>query len=80
MYIVGNSVPIISSTKVQNPSLSQLCVVLTVDHLFSYQVTGACVRTDPRLIFYLTGRLFKLSSEHCLISTQNLCHMDLWSV
>jgi hypothetical protein len=46
-YIVGNSVPIISSTEVQNPSLSQLCVVLTVDHLFPYQVTRACVRTDP---------------------------------
>jgi hypothetical protein len=45
-------------------------------------VTGAWVRTDPfpSPIFYLAGCLFNLSSKGCLISTQNQCHMDLWSV
>ncbi len=33
----------------------------------------------PLLYFYLAGYLFNLNSGRCLISTQNHCHMDLWS-
>jgi hypothetical protein len=56
-------------------------IVRRVDHLFPYYMTCACVRTDPPpRIFYLAGCLFNPSSVRCLISIQNRCHMDLWSV
>jgi hypothetical protein len=53
-------------------------IMCHVDHLFPYHVTSACVRTDPPS-FLLASCLFNLSYQQCLISTQNLCHMDLWS-
>jgi hypothetical protein len=34
----------------------------------------------PPSFFYLADGLFNLSSERCLISTQNRCHIDLWSI
>ncbi len=37
------------------------------------------MRTTHPLSFGGHDGLFKLSSEHCFISTQTQCHMDLWS-
>jgi hypothetical protein len=51
-----------------------------IDCLFPYHVTGACVRTNPPSVFFLAGCLFNRNSKHCLISTQNRCHMDLRSI
>ncbi len=55
-------------------------IMCPVDRLFPYYVTGACVRTDPpSCFFYLARCLFNPSSECCLISMQNHCHMDYWT-
>jgi hypothetical protein len=55
-------------------------IMYPVDCLFPYHVTSACVKTNLPSLVYLAGCLFNLSSEYCLISTHNCCHMDLGSV
>ncbi len=51
-----------------------------INRPFPYHITDACVRTNCPNLFYLAHCLFYPSSERCLISTQNCCCMDLWSV
>jgi hypothetical protein len=42
-------------------------------------MTGVWWEPPPFLSFGGHGCLFKLGYDHCFVSTQNCCHMDLWS-
>jgi hypothetical protein len=55
-----------------------LTVLIFPSPLF-YQVWLVYGENPPSLSFSGHGCLFKLSPEHYFVSTQNLCHMDLWS-
>ncbi len=54
--------------------------LITVLHWQSFSLSrGQCMgeNQSPLPVFNLAGCLFNLSSERCLISTQNRCHIDL---